>query len=183
MNRNFDIDTRLTNTFLLSKAAHCILEKFQTEAKLARDVLQVFGAYNLTKIHQSGTFQQSPKQILVHPDWHPDTISFDADIAILVNEDEIPTTKNIMPICLWTSSTDPGVIEGFVAGWGIDSNDANRHSPIPKQIKVPIINQNADCLYGNSLLAQIKSPRTLCAGSRDQTGPCLGNVMKVIHSS
>lgn len=166
----------LLQFFFSFAAAHCILEKSATEPKLARDVLQVFAAYNLTNVHQSGTFQQSPKRILVHPDWHPDTDSFDADVAILVNEDEIPMTRLIIPICMWTSSADPAVNEGIVAGWGIDSNDANHHSPIPKQIKVPI-HDNADCLYGNPLLAGLMSARTLCAGSRDQTGPCLGNTM------
>lgn len=157
----------------MSKAAHCILEKFATEAKIARDVLQVFGAHNLSDIHQSGTFSQSPWKIIIHNDWHPEAINFDADIALLLNEEEIPTTRLIRPICLWTSTSTPVANEGIVAGWGLSSDNANHHSPIPKQIKVPI-HQNDDCLYDNPLLARLKTRRTLCAGARDGAGPCLG---------
>lgn len=156
------------------KAAHCILQKSTTEAKIARDVLQVFGAYNLSNIYQSGTFQQTPWKIIIHNDWNPDTFSFDADIALLLNEEEIPTTRIIRPICLWSSSSDPVVNEGILAGWGIELNNGN-YATIPKQMNVPI-HQNADCLYGNPLLANLKTNRTLCAGARDGTGPCLGNL-------
>lgn len=156
------------------KAAHCVLEKSRTEAKIPRDVLQVFGAYNLSNNYQSGTFHLSPRKILIHDDWHPDSIDFDADIALLLNEEEIPMTTLIRPICLWSSLSDPVVDEGIIAGWGIESNDGN-YATVPKQTKVPI-HQNVDCLYGNPLLASLKSNRTLCAGARDGTGPCLGKL-------
>lgn len=132
-----------------------------------------FGAHNLSNIHQSGTFSQSPWKIIIHNDWNPEVINFDADIALLLNEEEIPTTRLIKPICLWTFTSTPAANEGTLAGWGLASNNADRHSPIPKQIKVPI-HKNDDCLYDNPLLARLKTKRTLCAGARNGIGPCLG---------
>lgn len=164
-------DSIFLTVFLGVTAAHCVLEKFATQEKIPRDVLQVFGAYDISSIYQPGTFTQSPWKIIIHNDWHPDTINFDADIALLLNEEEIPTTRLIKPICLWTSASAPVSNEGTVAGWGLESS--GNYGTIPKEIKVPI-HQNDDCLYGNPLLARLTTKRTLCAGARNGTGPCLG---------
>lgn len=136
-------------------------------------MLQVFGVYDLTKIHEAGTFSQSPSKLIMHQDWNSKVLSYDADIAILMNDKEIATTKFIRPICLWTSSSDPiDMANGIVAGYGSQNAVAE---VIPKMRKVPLFT-NDICLPGNPLLAEKSSTRTLCAGSRNRLGPCLGKL-------
>lgn len=136
-------------------------------------MLQVFGVYDLTKIHEAGTFSQSPSKLIMHQDWNPKVPSYDADIAILLNDKEIITTRFVRPICLWTSSNDPtDMANGIVAGYGSQNAVAE---VIPKMRKAPLFT-NDICLPGNPLLAEKSSTRTLCAGSRNRQGPCLGKL-------
>jgi hypothetical protein len=157
--------------FQYFEAAHCIHQKSVSRATRPRDVILVFGAYDLDQVFFSGTFSTSPSQIILHDDWNPSTRSFDADIAMLLVEDEVPMTKSIKPICLWQSSVEPDVKEGFIAGWGKSGRES--FEKIPKQLKIPIKN-GVDCLLDNPVFTQIASKRTICGGSKKDAGPCLG---------
>lgn len=131
----------------------------------------VFGAYDLNEAFYSGTFSATPYQVIIHNDWNPQVSNFDADIAILTTEDEVPITKSIQPICMWDSNFEPNVDEGFIAGWGKSGRED--YEKIPKQLKVPI-KTGEDCLLDNPVFSQIASKRTICGGSRNKAGPCLG---------
>lgn len=104
--------------------------------------------------------------------------SFDADIALLIPDDVIPFTKLIKPICLWESSTDPTVTEGYIAGWGLSATSSKDYEPVPNQLKVPI-HQGEDCLLYNPIFTQVSSKRTICGGSKNGAGPCLGEIIKM----
>ena len=138
------------------------------------EIQATLGAFDLTIENELGSKTLSPSEILVHPDWDPQSINFDADIAILKFLLQVPITQHIQPICLWKASTDPSQTQGYVTGWGKSEDTSKKHETIPKLISAPI-QENANCLPQIPDLAPISSNRTFCAGSKDGTGVCLGD--------
>jgi hypothetical protein len=126
----------------------------------------------LNDLLQSGSLSESPSEIFIHPDWNPFNQKYDADIAAIILDDDIPYTKFIRPICL--SSTEQDVKFGFVAGWGESEDKSKEHENVPKQIKIPI-HPNEHCFLESAEFVKISSKRTICGGSRDNTGPCRGD--------
>jgi secreted trypsin-like serine protease len=158
-------------------AAHCLNPKTGTgpfEKLLPREILAYFGAHNLSKIHETNRIAISPEKVKIHDNWNPETTRYDADIGILTFEDEIPTTKFIKPICLFTSTEQLSITEGTIAGWGVSNHSTEDFSPIPKVLKVPI-HDNEECYRNNSKLANIASRKSFCAGAGDGTGVCFGD--------
>lgn len=134
----------------------------------------VFGAFNIDTESESESHSVTPLKIIIHDDWNPSIKSFDADIALIITDEDVLTSKFIKPICLWESSVDPSINEGYIAGWGSSHDSIEHYSSLPKELKVPIHNQ-LDCFYDNPKLAEISSRRTFCGGSRDGKGPCNGD--------
>lgn len=132
----------------------------------------LFGAYDLNDLFQTGALSSSPIEIFIHPDWNPFNKRYDADIAALVVEDDIPYTKFIRPICL--SPVEQNVNEGYVTGWGESEDKTKEHENLPKQIKIPIL-ANENCIFESPEFSKIASVRTFCGGSRDNIGPCRGD--------
>lgn len=132
----------------------------------------------------------TPLKIIIHDGWNPSIKSFDADIAVIITDDDVLTSKLIKPICLWESRTvpndvpaticscessaDPNISEGYIAGWGSSHDSEEHYRPLPKELKVPIHDQ-LECFYDNPRLAEISSRRTFCGGSRNGKGPCYGD--------
>lgn len=136
----------------------------------------MFGAYDLDDLFQTGALSGSPSEIFIHPEWNPFNLKYDADIAALILDDEVPYTKYIRPVCL--SPTEIISTEGFVTGWGKSEDNTKDHENIPKQIKIPI-HVNEDCFLESNEFTRISSKRTICGGSRDGTGPCLGEMFSL----
>lgn len=132
----------------------------------------MFGAYDLSDLFQTGALSASPTEIFIHPDWNPSTTRYDADIAALVMDDEIPYTKYIRPICM--SPVEIDVRVGYVTGWGESEDTTKEHENLPKQIKIPI-HSNEHCFLESEEFTQIASKRTICGGARDHVGPCRGD--------
>lgn len=135
-------------------------------------MLLLFGAYDLNDLFQTGALSSSPAEIFIHPDWNPFNQRYDADIAALVVEDDIPYTKYIRPICL--PAAEQSAKEGYVTGWGESEDNTKVHENIPKQIKIPI-HANEKCFLESGEFAKISSLRTFCGGARDNIGPCRGD--------
>lgn len=132
----------------------------------------MFGAHDLNDLFQTGALSGSPSEILLHPDWNPNNQKYDADIAAIILDDEVPYTKYIRPVCL-----PPNEIvakEGYVIGWGKSEDTTKEHENIPKQIKIPI-HPNEHCFLESPEFTKISSKRTICGGARDGIGPCLGD--------
>lgn len=138
-----------------------------------QNVRLIFGAYNIDDLLQSGTHPASPREIIVHKDWDPNVERFDADIALLITDHDIPTTIFINPICLWEGSSQLSVDDGWIAGWGKTRESTTYLGNIPKQLRIPIKTQE-DCFLDNPAFTKLASNRTFCGGSRDGSGPCLG---------
>lgn len=156
-------------------AAHCVHEKYLPEPKKAKDLKLVFGAFNIDVKDESESYSVTPTKIIIHDDWNPSIKSFDADIALLITDEDILTSRLIKPVCLWESATTTlDAIEGFIAGWGTSHDSIENYRPLPKDLKVPIHDQ-LECFYDNPRLAEISSRRTFCGGSRNGKGPCHGD--------
>lgn len=137
---------------------------------LPRDITILVGAYNLSNPYEIGRTPYSPLEIKVHDDWNPNVERYDADIAVLILDEDVHFSRYISPICIWNSTTHPEAHEGFVVGWGRDEI----HGNTPRELKAPIID-NEDCFLSNVRLAEISSKRTFCAGSANGTGVCHGD--------
>lgn len=116
--------------------AHCIHNK-NSNRRNTKSILLLFGAYDLSDRNEIGDFIASPSEIFVHPEWNPYSIKFDADIAVILLDEEIPSTRFIKPICMATS--DLKVNHGYIAGWGKSEGKTKPHENIPRQLKMPIV--------------------------------------------
>lgn len=131
------------------------------------------GVHDLENNFESGRKITTPRFIYIHPDWHPGTMIYDADIAAIILEHEVTLEESTMPICLWNFSNDPAETVGTVIGYGKSENESKPYETIPKELEVPILT-NDNCLELAPAIARIKSKNSFCAGSADGTGPCNG---------
>lgn len=132
----------------------------------------MFGAFDLNELFQTGLISMSPEKVIIHPDWNPSSKRYDADIAAIIVEDEVPYTKYIRPICLPTNELNAK--EGYVTGWGESQDKTKEHENLPKQIKIPI-HSNEKCFLESNEFVNIASERTICGGARNNSGPCRGD--------
>lgn len=161
-------------------AAHCILnkegeaplERNEHRGLLPRQVIVLLGAYNISKFIEVGRVASSIQKIVLHDEWIPSIENFDADIAILILEEDVHLSRFIGPICLPKEVTRPTSGKHFVAGWGLSEETADQS--IPKMIRAPIVN-NQDCFRDKFELSKMSSGRTFCAGTADGAGVCLGD--------
>lgn len=160
------------------QAAHCLKPKYGEaffNQLYCPDIIAFFGAHNLTNSHEIGKLVLSPEEIHIHEEWNPNIVRYDADIALMIfEENSIHLSNNIQPICLWSLDSEPTVNEGVVAGWGRSEDESKFHEIIPKKIKLPM-HTNEDCFLETPKLAGLSSKRTFCAGLQNGSGVCLGD--------
>ena len=156
-------------------AAHCIQDKGISQPLLIREMIVLVGVYDLNNHFEAGRASFGIQSINMHPDWNPHADSFDADIAVLVLENQVTFSATIQPICLPILSSNVAAInKGFVVGYGKSEDETKLHENIPKIIETPI-HKNEDCFYKNYLLAKLSSRRTFCGGTGNGTGVCNGD--------
>lgn len=161
----------------LFSAAHCIKAKTfggTLDPLPPDDVLIYLGAHDLDKRQETGRISRTVSKISTHYDWQQETERFDADIAMIVLKKRVEFNRYINPICLWTSTQDPAESTATVNGWGQSEDRSNYFTSLPKQLEVPI-HQNEDCFLHFPKLAVIASRRTICAGFASEKGVCLGD--------
>lgn len=156
-------------------AAHCIQDKKMSVARTADQIVALLGKHDLSAPHERGSESFYPTSIVIHPDWNPNSVRFDADLALLYSEAPVQFSLSIIPICLPSSKMDE-ITEGTVAGWGI----ANLTGPLvaeitPKQAEV-VCDPLVKCYQDNPSFASIASERMICAhGKTKNSGPCSGD--------
>lgn len=120
----------------------------------------------------------SPKRIIIHDEWNPQTQQYDADISLLEFEKGkilfSDSSDFISPICLWGSETEPAAKEGVVVGWGKSEDATKFHETIPTMIKAKI-QTNEECFLTQRPLLDLSSFRTFCAGLQNGSGVCFGD--------
>ncbi|EDW81667.2 uncharacterized protein Dwil_GK10898 [Drosophila willistoni] len=147
-------------------AAHCVYRIKEENVHVE------LGRYDLKDFIEDGAVKRKVTGILVHPDFSTLTTA-DADIAILTMHKTVDFDDIISPICLWQESDSETVaITGSVAGWGKDEN-GNTMSQFPRVAQAKIVTMT-ECLTSWIAVQRI-TKRTLCAGNRDGSGPCIGD--------
>ncbi|KAL7013281.1 hypothetical protein ACKWTF_015317 [Chironomus riparius] len=154
-------------------AAHCIQDKGAKNPLLPRDMLVLLGVYDLNNPYEVGRGVFPVQNINMHPHWNPQIKSFDADIAVLVLENQVTFGYYIQPICLPTLNIKV-ITRGYVVGYGKSEDTSKVHENIPKIIETPI-HENADCFLKNYFLATLSSRRTFCGGTGTGIGVCNGD--------
>ncbi|XP_046385982.1 serine protease gd-like isoform X2 [Ischnura elegans] len=161
-------------------AAHCVAE----EKKMVDPdrLLLYLGKFNLESWTESDVQPKDVRRIIVHPDYK--ALGSEADIALLQLSSKAEFNQFVQPACIWPSrrrydGKDYTSVEslvgklGTVTGWGRDEL-GNKVTNEPRSVKVPVVSQ-ADCFNSHLGLRHFTSNRTLCAGSRDGSGPCNGD--------
>lgn len=155
---------------LVLTAAHCVFIK--GELTNSSDLLLNIGSYDLNDWLDTDVILKSVKRIEIPIELTSLNVMHN-DIAALVLDDYVIFTDFVKPVCLWTSKSDHIDIfgkTGTVIGWGNDGSNEMAAS-LPKSINVPIVS-NQECVRSNKLFASMISNKTICAGSKDGTGPC-----------
>ncbi|KAJ8921254.1 hypothetical protein NQ315_013726 [Exocentrus adspersus] len=154
-------------------AAHCV--KTENKKYKPQELLIILGKLNIQKwVPGNGEKMIEPESIHIHPDY--ESMSSDADIAVLTLSESVEFTKYIRPLCLWSGSNDLNNVvgkEGTVVGWGKDEN-GDLMTAEPRQTSLPIVSQE-QCLRSSYQFQYITSNRTFCAGFRNGSGPCNGD--------
>ena len=131
----------------------------------------LLGFYNLDIPFETGRVNLSVQSIHINPDWSSLTRSYDADVAVLILDQDVTFNMYIQPICM--TSTDPRMTEGIVVGNG-KSGEKEIYENIPKNLKMPIQTDEI-CMNKDSFFKILSSGRTFCAGSADGNGVCSGD--------
>lgn len=168
---------------LIVTAAHCIQGKTEVTRRKAEEATFYLGKINLNTLNgEQGNILSGVSQFIVHDEWHYNSESYDADIAIAVLTRVVTYSKFVKPICLWTSTTGYDDLigkHGYVAGWGKTEKDAVS-TPQPKWTRIPVVTETT-CLRSDASFNSLTSARTFCAGDKTgKTGPCNGDSGKII---
>lgn len=155
----------ITNRMVLT-AAHCF--KFDSKfGKISsKNILLVFGRFDLRDWTENDAINSNVKKIILHPDhMHTQEANFfDNDIAFVITERFIQFNTRIRPICLWptTDKTPMNLIgnNGTVVSWGHPTDDSNENSP--RRINLPIV-ENEKCFPNDKIQRHI-----ICAGTEEE---------------
>lgn len=103
----------------------------------------IVGKYNLSDENETGSKSHLVQEIVMNPEWKYDQDTFDADIAILILEDELTFNSFVRPVCLPSKSSIVVTGTGSVVGWGATSSSERHHASEPFKLEVPAIDGNA----------------------------------------
>ncbi|KAG4071377.1 hypothetical protein HA402_004081 [Bradysia odoriphaga] len=146
-------------TKMLFPAAHCV----QTKGKLVQltpdEIIVRLGAYNLTDRNEKDAVDRIVAQIYVHPDWKYNDEKYDADITILVLNENLTFSDHIRPVCMPPENFLIDGLLGTVVGWGKTENGTAEG--IPKKIEVDALNDTY-CYEMDEGIASYASERSFC---------------------
>ncbi|XP_020298985.1 serine protease gd-like isoform X3 [Pseudomyrmex gracilis] len=165
----------LTNKHVVT-AAHCFKVDSQSNVNIPPSAMSVsLGRYRLRDFREVGSVNREIASYTLHPDYTHQK-NGDSDLAILVLRTPVTFNPRIRPICMWSGPADLQSVvnkSGYVVGWGRDEF-GNAYLAEPRMTRAPIVSQEA-CLRSDAQFVHFTSDRTLCAGSRDGSGPCNGD--------
>jgi len=141
---------------------------------LPRSIIVLLGFHDLSNPIEIGRASCAVQGIHIHPDWNPYTTSYDADIAVLMLDQDVTFNKHIQPICM--TSTDPRIASvtiGVIVGNGKGGQE-NEYENIPKILKVPI-HTDQQCTDKDYTFKNLLTGRTFCGGNGAGQGVCTGD--------
>lgn len=132
------------------------------------------GGHQLDNPMEVGKVSTGVQSIEIHPTWNPLGDKFDADIAVLVLDEDIEFNYYIQPVCLTKSGKNLlSYTNGIIVGFG-KSEKSKSHENVPMKAKTPI-RTSEDCYHEFPNLLNIASHRTFCGGFANGTGSCTGD--------
>lgn len=156
-------------------AAHCLKNKGANKALGSNEVVVQLGSFEWNvKSKRTRSFQ--PREMIIHPDWDSTVDCFDADIALLLTDEDILSLW-ISPICWsgWIQSESVEEVEGTVVGWGFTEDGTDLNEEIVRQVRVKRVTPEK-CFLRDTELSEISSERTFCVkGVQEGAGPCRGD--------
>jgi hypothetical protein len=156
-------------------AAHCFYGKgAYQQGHDATNSYVVAGKHDL-RYFEASAQKRNLLKIILHPDWKPDAVNFDADIALATTEYPFYFTSSVQPVCLPNFNAVLIHPLGKVVGWGRSEKTGDNkadHENLPKEIEVKAVT-NEECFLHYDEFSKISSPRTFCAGWPGKNiGPC-----------
>lgn len=94
-------------------AAHCVHKKFQMEQRAA-DIYVLLGHHNLQSLSEPDSMLLDVENIFVHDSWTPSSITYDADLAVLVLARIVEFSPFIQPVCLTDNPEILKLEDGYV---------------------------------------------------------------------
>ncbi|KAG4072242.1 hypothetical protein HA402_005964 [Bradysia odoriphaga] len=140
-------------------AAHCIQAKAKSVPLPPDEITVRLGAYNLTDRSEVDVVDKSVTRIHLHPDWQFNEEKYDADIAILVLNENISFSNHIRPVCMPPGNYLIDGLVGTVVGWGETENGTAEG--IPKKIEINALNDTF-CYETDKGIARYASERSFC---------------------
>lgn len=157
-------------------AAHCFRSKDRNEkTRTAQLVKALLGKYDLNVKNETGAKSHLVSEIVIHDDWNILNSEYDADIAILVLNEEAMLNKYVQPVCL-PAENEEVTENGIVVGWGKSSTGSNdAYKPTPQQLQLPVID-NDTCYNTFPELKTHLASRLFCGGFVNQSkATCTGD--------
>lgn len=142
--------------FSLVQASHCLHEKYKVQVPAA-NVIVFLGRFDIEDENEVGSLEADISDILVHPDWNPFDVSFNADIAVLTLKHQIIFTSLIQPVCLPDVDQDAFNVQGTVVGYGI-TEDSISHVSRQRHVELFSVDHQT-CLFGDPRLTSIGSSK------------------------
>lgn len=151
---------------IIMTASHCIQEK-NSERKSPRHMSFVLGISNL---NDPEGYIYHIKEFVLHPDYSPDLVNADADLALAFLKENIEFNAKIKPICL-PSVQNTSIIakNGLVGGWGKTEKGDTSALQI-SQLKVV---ESSVCKNTSDIYSLLMTGRTFCT-ELSKVGPCMG---------
>ncbi|XP_059491306.1 uncharacterized protein LOC132205932 [Neocloeon triangulifer] len=156
-------------------AAHCL---YNAGILLEKDELVVtLGLYDV-KVRFSPSIQSKiPSNLTLHPDFDPNSLAQEHDIAILLFDLGFELTNSVWPICLWGRSYSIDTIvnaRGIMVGWGY--NEKYVQSDILQRAN-SLVRSHRECYLSRRQFfgTYLKPGVNFCAGFTNGTSSCNGD--------
>ncbi|XP_073841779.1 brachyurin-like [Musca autumnalis] len=157
--------TLISDRWILT-AAHC------TDG--AKGVTVYLGAINIKDDNEKGQqrIYTSNKNIVVHAEWDPSTLS--NDISLIKLPVSVEFNERIQPAALPKKNGQYATYEGelvWASGWGRDSDAATSVSSVLRYIQVPVLKQST---CKNYFLGSV-TEKMICISGKDGKSTCNGD--------
>lgn len=134
----------------------------------------LLGAQHLDKLNEIGQVTVEVNKILVHSTWNPQVERYNADIAVLILEQDVIFSSYIQPVCLPKYGNKmKNLNDGVIVGFG-KSESSVSHANVPSKASTPI-QDSGNCFSKFPTLAGISAHKTFCGGNANGTGACTGD--------
>uniref|UniRef100_A0A336MBD1 CSON014321 protein n=1 Tax=Culicoides sonorensis TaxID=179676 RepID=A0A336MBD1_CULSO len=128
------------------------------------------GMHDASKIDES--MKYDIEKVIMHPHWLVYQ-TFDAqDMSIYLTEQPIEFNRNVLPICLPSTSKDYSNVNAIVAGWGT-VKFKGESSKVLQEVRIKVLDQES-CKNNENLKSFFEPTSMMCAFQREKDA-CQGD--------